>query len=140
MRPLLKEFIRRVVHPAPRDRAWAAGIALFLIANLFYHGAQPYAVGAVPAPWDKPAHVVIFFLIGTLAWIAFAGRRFWAVFLVCAAVAGTDELAQLMNPGREVEVFDWLADIGGVALAGLLLSHLRARMLAPALLRSRLTR
>ncbi len=74
MRRLLFAAIQRVVHPSPRDRAWATAVALFLIANLFYHGAQPYAVGAVPAPWDKPVHMLLFFMLGTLAWVAFAGR------------------------------------------------------------------
>lgn len=128
MRRLLFASIQRVVHPSPRDRAWATAVALFLIANLFYHGAQPYAVGAVPAPWDKPVHMLLFFMLGTLAWVAFAGRRFWAVLLVCALIAGTDELAQLMNPGREVELLDWLADVAGVALAGLVLAQLRRQV------------
>jgi len=114
-----------LVAPTPRDRAWAAIIALLIIANLFYHGAQPYAVDAVPAPWDKAAHVLLFFLLGALAWVAFAGRRFWAVLMVCALVAGTDELVQLLNPGRAVDAFDWLADVAGVALAGLVLARLR---------------
>lgn len=128
---LVRQAIHRVVHPSPRDRAWATAVALFLIANLFYHGAQPYAVGAVPAPWDKPVHMLLFFMLGTLAWVAFAGRRFWAVFVVCAVVAGTDELAQLMNPGREVELLDWLADVTGVALAGLVLAQLRRQVPPP---------
>lgn len=123
---------RAVVAPTPRDRAWAAGVVLFIIANLFYHGAQPYAVGAIEAPWDKPAHVFVFFVLGALAWIAFAGRRFWLVFIVCAMVAGTDELAQLFNPGRDVAVSDWLADVAGVALSGLLMSNLRRATLARA--------
>lgn len=127
MRRLLLAAIQRVVHPSPRDRAWAAAVALFVIANLFYHGAQPYAVGAVPAPWDKPVHMLLFFVLGTLAWMAFGGRRFWVVLLMCALVAGTDELAQLMNPGRDVELTDWLADVSGVALAGFVLAQLRDR-------------
>jgi VanZ family protein len=127
MRRLALAVIQHVVHPSPRDRAWAAAVALFVIANLFYHGAQPYAVGAVPAPWDKPVHMLLFFVLGTLAWVAFGGRRFWVVLLMCALVAGTDELAQLMNPGRDVELTDWLADVAGVALAGFVLAQLRAR-------------
>jgi VanZ family protein len=47
-------------------------------------------------------------------------------------VAGTDELAQLMNPGREVELLDWLADVTGVALAGLVLAQLRRQVPPPA--------
>jgi VanZ family protein len=118
------------VAPSPRDRTWAAALVLFIIANLFYHGAQPYAVGAIAAPWDKPAHVLVFFVLGTLAWVAFAGRRFWLVLIVCAMVAGADELAQLFNPGRDVAVSDWLADVTGVALAGVLMARLRRLAIA----------
>lgn len=118
-------MLRATFAPTPRDRAWAAGLVLFIIANLFYHGAQPYAVGAIPAPWDKPAHVLVFFVLGSLAWIAFAARRFWLVVIVCALVAGTDELAQLLNPGRDVTISDWLADMTGVALAGVAMTWLR---------------
>jgi VanZ family protein len=128
---MLEALIRRLVQPAPRDRAWAAALALFLIANLYYHGAQPYAVDAVEAPWDKAAHVLLYFILGVLVWVAFAGRRFWVVLIVCALVAGTDELAQLLNPGREVDLLDWLADVAGVLLAGLLLAQGRRRLLTP---------
>ncbi|MCK7502015.1 MAG: hypothetical protein MZW92_77790 [Comamonadaceae bacterium] len=96
-------LIRRLVQPAPRDRAWAAALALFLIANLYYHGAQPYAVDAVAAPWDKAAHMLLFFILGALVWVAFAGRRFWAVFIVCAAGGGhrrTGATAQPRARGR----------------------------------------
>lgn len=127
---MLEALIRRLVQPAPRDRAWAAALALFLIASLYYHGAQSYAVDAVPAPWDKAAHVLLYFILGTLVWVAFAGRRFWAVLLVCALVAGTDELAQLFNTGRQVDLMDWLADLAGVLLAALVLAQGRRRLLA----------
>jgi len=122
---VLEIVFRRLVAPAPKDRAGAAAVALFVIASLFYHGAQPYAVDAVPAPWDKLAHALLFFLLGALIDLAFAGRRFWAVLLVCGVVAGTDELAQLMNPGRDVDALDWLADMAGVLLVGALFAWLR---------------
>jgi VanZ family protein len=122
---MIKAVLQRLLEPAPSDRAWAAAAALFVIANLFYHGAQPYAVDAVPAPWDKLAHLLLFLLLGTLIDVAFAGRRRWAVLLVCAIVAGTDELAQLLNPGREVDALDWLADMGGAAVAAATLAWMR---------------
>jgi VanZ family protein len=75
-------------------------------------------------------HVLVFFVLGALAWVAFAGRRFWLVFVVCAMVAGADELAQLLNPGRDVAISDWLADVTGVALAGVLMTRLRSAALA----------
>ncbi len=128
---MLDALIRRLVQPALRDRAWAAALALFLIANLYYHGAQPDAVDAVAAPWDKAAHVLLFFILGALVWIAFSGRRLWAVLIVCALVGGTDELTQLLNPGREVDLIDWLADLAGVLLVGLLLAQGRRRLRMP---------
>lgn len=130
---MIKAVLQRLLEPAPSDRAWAAAVALFVIANLFYHGAQPYAVDAVPAPWDKLAHLLLFLLLGTLIDVAFAGRRLWAVLLVCAIVAGTDELAQLLNPGRDVDALDWLADMGGAAVAAATLASMRRsrRLRAP---------
>ena len=124
-RALRARLLAALVAPTPRDRIGAAAVALLVIANLFYHGAQPYAVDAIAAPWDKLAHLLLFFVLGALCWVAFAGRRFWVVLAVCALVAGTDELAQLLNPGRDVDVFDWLADMAGVLLAGWLLAHLQ---------------
>jgi len=132
---VLDALIRRLAWPVPRDRAWAAALALFIIANLFYHGAQPGTVGALAAPWNTAAHLLLFFLLGTLAWIAFAGRRFWAVLIVCALVGGTDELAQLIEPGRAVDWLDWLADVAGLLLAGALLARTRRRLRSAAAVR-----
>jgi VanZ family protein len=99
--------------------ARVAGLAaaVVLIANLFAIGAQPVAVGLVPAPWDKLAHGALFALLGVLLAIASGGRRAWLVLAVLVAVALADELAQAHLPGRVVSVTDLVADVAG-AIAG----------------------
>ncbi len=121
-----------VLKPTPRVRMLAAAAALFVIANLFYHGAQSYAVDAIPAPWDKLAHFALFFALGLLICAALGGRRPLLVLALCALVGGTDELAQLLAPGREVDLSDWIADISGAWFALLVLHFLRTALPAPA--------
>lgn len=121
-----------VLAPSPRLRMLAAAAALFVIANLFYHGAQSYAVDAVPAPWDKLAHFTLFVGLGLLISTALGGRRPLVVLALCALVGGTDEMAQMLTPGREVDLSDWMADISGAWFALLVLHFLKTAPTAPA--------
>jgi hypothetical protein len=34
--------------------------------QLFYLGAQPFAAGLIPVPWDKLAHLAVFAFLTTL--------------------------------------------------------------------------
>jgi VanZ family protein len=88
-------------------------------------GMHADAVDAASAPWSKAARVMVFFLLGLLVVVAFAGQRFWAALAVCSIVAGTDDLAQMLDAGREVDLVDWMADIVGVLLAGILFAQRR---------------
>ena len=97
-------------------RAAGLAAAVVLIVNLFVIGAQPIAVGLIPSPWDKLAHVALFAALGVLLMIASAGRRVWLVLAVLLAVATADELLQGDLPGRVVSLADLAADaVGAVA-------------------------
>jgi VanZ family protein len=107
-----------------------AGFA-FVAVNLLWHGAQPYAVGAVPAPWDKLAHLVLFGGFSAAAWVMLGGARATADLLapmVAVAVGVVDEVAQSYNPGRAVGLDDLAADAVGAVLAAVALALLRERM------------
>lgn len=116
-------------------RLAAAVLVAALAGNLFYHGAQPYAVGLIPSPWDKLAHLALFGGIAGLAWIMLAARGTGAHLVAVAIAVGIgllDEAAQSMLPGRSVDMIDIAADVVGAALAVLLLAALRARRPSPA--------
>ncbi|RPH59294.1 MAG: hypothetical protein EHM83_16000 [Burkholderiales bacterium] len=111
-------------------RLAAAALAVALVANLFYHGAQPYAVGLIPSPWDKPVHLAFFGGMAGLAWIVLGGRGAGAhlgAIGIAVGIGLLDEVAQLRLPGRSVDVTDFAADFVGAALAVLLLLAMRAR-------------
>lgn len=91
-------------------------VAIVLIANLFVIGAQPIAVGLIPSPWDKLAHLALFAALGALLVIAADGRRAWLVLAALVAVAIADELLQAGLPGRVASVADLAADVVGAAV------------------------
>lgn len=115
-----------------RGIRWVAAMAVVLIgAGLYALGAQPFAVGLFPAPWDKLAHVATFALIGAATGLA-SGARGWRMLLYCVAGAtltgAMDELHQAYLPGRTAS---W-ADLGADAMGGLVgaaLSGLGRRLL-----------
>jgi len=116
--------------PPARLRLAAAALAVLLAVNLFYHGAQPYAVGLVPRPWDKLVHLAFFGGMAGLAWIVLGGRGVGAhlgAVGIAVGIGVLDEFAQLRLPGRSVDVRDFAADFVGAALAVLLLWAVRAR-------------
>lgn len=101
-------------------------LALFFVAILltlyFWGNAQPEAVGLVPPPWDKLAHVIWYAVLAGLLLLGL-GRRAWPWVLAgTLLLAGWDEWHQLALPGRSAGIDDWLADaLGGVA--GIGISH-----------------
>ena len=85
-------------------RLAAAAVALALIANLFYLGAKPWAVGLFPPPWDKLVHLAFFGSIAGLAWIGFGGRGAGAhvgALAIAAGIGLLDEVAQLRGAQRQ---------------------------------------
>jgi VanZ family protein len=96
---------------------------------------------APPAPsygfeWgDKINHAGAYFLLMLLAWRAVRwlapGRsNRWHLLAALAFVAfygATDELHQAFVPGRDCDLFDWLADVTG-GVPGLLSIQARGRL------------
>ena len=94
------------------------GMALFGVVALFILGAQPFAVGIVPPPYDKLAHAVLFgcfFLLLDRALVVPLGLALALPLLISAA----DELHQMGLPGRDASFADWFAGLCGVVLAAI---------------------
>jgi hypothetical protein len=70
------------------------------------------------ANFDKVAHFAVFGFLGTLVYRA-GGPKWpaWLAVLIVSAFGVTDEWHQSFVPGRDCDVFDWLADTLGAALA-----------------------
>jgi VanZ family protein len=83
-----------------------------------------------PRHLDKLEHVTAYAALGFLAYVA-TGRRGAAVVLVSVVVCSLyGGLIEIIQPyfGRDKELADWIADIGG-ALAGTLLGLLARSLL-----------
>lgn len=99
----------------------AAAIPLGLLVG----GAQPFAVGLVPAPWDKLAHMAVYAVLACA--IGFASRRHGPSamligFVGALLVGGLDEFGQMHLPGRTAELDDLVADAVGAALGTVVLA------------------
>lgn len=109
-----------------RAARWVA----FLLATviplaLLVGGAQPFAVGLVPAPWDKLAHMAVYAVLACA--IGFASRRqgpsaMLIGFLGALLVGALDEFSQMHLPGRTAEFDDLVADAVGAALGTVVLA------------------
>lgn len=123
-------YFALLTDPPPWLRLAAIALLAALAVNLFYQGAQPYAVGLIPSPWDKLAHLMLFGGLAALAWVALGARGAGAhlgAIAIAVAVGLLDEAAQSLLPGRSVDVVDIVADIGGAVFIVLLLVALRTR-------------
>jgi VanZ family protein len=81
------------------------------------------APGPEFAPKDKIAHTAEYFILGVLlfkgiGWTVSPSRAATFGFLVAvgASVGALDEIYQSFVPGRMMSVYDWCADVAGVAL------------------------
>ena len=100
-------------------RALAALAAIGLPIGLFYGGAQPVAVGLIPSPWDKLAHVGVFASLAASVGYASGWRgrpMWWLGFTVALAVGAVDEFHQMHLPGRAAGWDDLAADAFGALL------------------------
>lgn len=100
-------------------RLSAVVVAIGLPLGLLVGGAQPVAVGLVPAPWDKLAHASVFALLA--AAMAYAsGLRGLTMALLALGGAGlvglADEWHQMFLPGRSAGWDDLAADCVGALL------------------------
>jgi VanZ family protein/UDP-2,3-diacylglucosamine pyrophosphatase LpxH len=112
---------------------------LLIAAAITWLSQQPaYPFGIqLPAPCDKLAHASVFAALAAALEYALAKarpdlplyRRHLLVFVAVSAFGALDECHQSFVPGRDADVFDWVADtLGGVlGLAAISLSRLRAR-------------
>lgn len=117
LRRLANALAAMLRQPPRAVRVAGAALALLLVVNVLWQGAQPYAVGLVPGGWDKLAHASLHAVLCTMLLFALGVRRgLWAVAL-CAAFAALDEFAQQFSPGRSVSFMDWLASVAGAVLA-----------------------
>ena len=91
--------------------------AVLIAVSLFYLGAQPFAVGLFPEPWDKLAHFLVFAAIAVLLWVGTGGRRPLSIFCLVATIGALDEWHQGGLPGRSMDCADWLTDMAAAALA-----------------------
>lgn len=124
-------LLRAVLFPTRWMRMLALLAFVFVAANLFWHGAQPYAVGIVNEPWDKLAHLTVYGGFGALAWVMLGGGRPTADVLapMAATLVGiADEFAQSFNPGRVVGLADLTADAIGAVLVVATLALFRERV------------
>ncbi|MCM8612680.1 VanZ family protein [Accumulibacter sp.] len=101
-------------------RSWVLlTLAIVGTASLFVLGAQPFAVGLVPPPWDKLAHALLF---GAL-FVVFDRALHLPLAVALALpllISAADEMHQLFLPGRSASWTDWLAGLCGVAVAAIL--------------------
>lgn len=100
---------------------WAAGLlVLVFLAGIFIGGAQPIAVGLIPAPWDKLAHAAAFGTLTVLVAVSLRPPLAWLVTLPLLVTAA-DEWHQSFLAGRAAGIGDWLAGAVGVLVAAWLL-------------------
>jgi hypothetical protein len=101
--------------PRVRSHFWLAA-GLLGVSALFVLGAQPFAVGIVPSPYDKLAHALAFgslFLVLDSALVL----PLWLALTIPLLVSAADEFHQIFLPGRQAGLDDWLAGLCGVVLA-----------------------
>lgn len=98
-----------------RSGFWLS-LALLGVLALFVLGAQPFAVGIFPVPYDKLAHALVFgglFLVLLRALVI----PVWLAVAIPLLVSGADEFHQFFLPGRQPGLDDWFAGCAGVAVA-----------------------
>ena len=103
--------------PLARRWRWLLALtAMLMVSLLFYLGAQPFAVGLFPAPWDKLAHFLLFATLAALLWLATGGRRPLLLIGGLAVIGLIDEGHQARLPGRSMELADLLTDVAAASL------------------------
>ena len=82
--------------------------------------------------FDKIAHLGIYLVWGVLAALYLLKRKasltmVWLSFFIMLLLAALDEFRQFYIPGRQVSVYDLLANASGLLLAFLLFFILKSR-------------
>lgn len=113
--------------PIASTRPLCLVIAAVGVTMLFYLGAQPFAVGLFPEPWDKLAHLLFFSGITGLLWIGTAGHIPLALIAIVAGIGAIDEWHQAGLPGRAMDLVDLLTDIAAALLTVIVLQAWQRR-------------
>ena len=103
-------------------KQWIWIILLTMYASAIgYVSHQPIGVGELPFPhFDKLLHLAEFGVFMFLAWHA-TGRRLLVAWMLTIAFAIGDEWHQALVPTRHPSVLDFLADLAGASLMGIIL-------------------
>jgi len=121
-------FFRRVSER--HLRVLAMLLALAILFGLFVLGAQPFAAGLIPVPWDKLAHAGVFAMLAATIGLA-SGLRGWRMVLLAVGgallVGVLDEWHQVILPGRQPGWHDLAADAVGGLIGALLVSRSSSR-------------
>jgi VanZ family protein len=117
-----------------------------LLVLIAWMGLVSYWSNQASLPIDRPvvaavlhnlqhrvAHVLVYGLMGVLAWWAFDGlpRATLLAIAVTSAFGLSDEWHQSFIPGRRAAIDDWLLDTAAAAVAIYVVSRLRASRLEP---------
>jgi VanZ family protein len=117
-------------------RGWLA-LTLAYVALVFLASSRPYFYPPGPdfVLKDKFVHALEYGLLAYLASRALrpgraAGGWVAVLFVVAvgASIGAADELFQGTVPGRVTDVYDWVADVAGLALGASLLAWNRRRV------------
>lgn len=109
----------QIVSRARLATVFAAAIATVLLLGPFH----------APQGWDKVAHATMFYGFTLLALVCLPWNRKEEVVLAVIAIAAASEVAQGLT-GRDMSLFDWLADAAGALVAALPVYVARLRQLA----------
>jgi VanZ family protein len=82
-----------------------------------------------PPGWDKLAHGTMFYGLTLLALVCLPWNRKGEIVVALIAIGGASEIAQHFT-GRDMSLFDWLADAAGVIVAAAPVYVARLRQIA----------
>ncbi len=99
-----------------RGRKWLW--PLLIAVTIFGASSRSHVAAPPVANVDKYGHFLVYGLLATLTARLGNGGRAAAAALVATSIFGlTDEWHQSFVPGRSCDVWDWVADTSGAALA-----------------------
>lgn len=102
--------------PSKYGRWLSLTTAVLLLLALFLGGSHPAAGSLFAAPWDKAAHIGMYFTLALLLREGLNGA-YWRIALLVFLIGAVDEFHQLHLPTRHAEWADLIADSLGILLA-----------------------
>jgi len=117
--------------PPRHRRTGPALLASGILFGLFVLGAQPFAVGLIPSPWDQLAHFAVFAVLACALGVL-GGQRGGRMLLFAVAgalsIGALDEWHQMYLPGRHAGWDDLAMDAIGSLLGAALLALAQRRV------------